>query len=86
MDKIEFIDIDGQQFPISMFPDNVKQQVTTFEIARQQYNESAVTTAALGDYMRNLTVTIQSMAKEAIENLAKPKQPAVAPVDGAEDK
>lgn len=75
-DKIEFIDIDGKNYKIDLFPAEVKQLVSTFEIIRGQYNESAVTTAALGDYMNRVTRDIQDNAKAALEAMLRPAAPA----------
>ena len=73
MEKIEFIEVNGNQVPLSVFPDAIKQQVSTFEIVRKQYNESAVLTQALGDYMQRLSGAIQAMAQEHINALTAPK-------------
>lgn len=66
MEKIEFIEVNNQKYPISMFPDAIKQQVATFELIRKQYNESAVTTAALREYMQQVAAGIEQQAKQAL--------------------
>ena len=71
-DKIEFVEVEGKNYKVDLFPDNVKQLVSTFEIIRGRYNESAVTTAALGDYMNRITREIQENAKAALEEMLRP--------------
>lgn len=83
-DKIEFIDIDGKSYKIDLFPANVRQLVSTFEVVRGQYNQSAVTTAALGDYMNRVTNDIQAAAKLALDEMLRPASEASP--DGEEGK
>lgn len=83
-DKIEFIDIDGKNYKLELFPANVQQLVTTYEIVRSQYNDSAVTTAALNDYMNRVASEVQTVAKAALDDMLRPAPVAteeVAAVD-----
>ncbi len=83
--KIEFIDIDGKNYRVELFPEAVRNLVSTFEIIREQYNSSAVTTAALGDYMNRTSADIQSQAKTALQAMLQPTEPVVGEVvDGDE--
>lgn len=83
-DKIEFIEVDGRNFKVELFPDNVRQLVTTFEIIRGQYNSSAITTAALGDYMNRVSGEIQELAKKTLADMMAPVVEEAG--EGADDK
>lgn len=84
MEKIEFINVNGNDLPLSFFPPEVKAQVTTFEIVRSEYNKSVVNTTALSNYMQQLSQQIQSMADQHVEQVTAKKAPVeVLP---AEDK
>lgn len=72
MEKIEFIEVNGKQLPLSIFPETVTQQVNTYEIVRDQYNASAVNTQALSEYMQRLGATIQQLAHEHVAALTAP--------------
>lgn len=60
--KIEHIEINGKQMPVSMFPDEVKELVLSYELARDKRNEHVTMTHALGSYMNELTNNIKSRA------------------------
>lgn len=77
--KIEFIEVNGNELPLNFFPEHVKQQVATYEIARQQYNESAVNTQALNVYMQQLGASIQQMATEHVNAQLAPKSTEAVP-------
>lgn len=79
MEKIEFIEVNGKQLPLSIFPESVAQQVTTYEIVREQYNASAVNTQALSEYMQRLGGTIQQMAQDHIASLTAPEPAPAVP-------
>ena len=82
--KIEFIDIDGKNYRVELFPESVRNLITTFEVIRDEYNKSAVTTAALGDYMNRTSGDIQAAAKNALQAMLNPETPAVDAVAGDE--
>lgn len=69
MDKIQTLEIEGRSYQLELFPENVKQLVAGYEIVRKQYNESAVTTAALGQYMNKTIGDIDAAAKAALEEM-----------------
>ena len=58
--KIEHIEINGKQMPVSMFPDNIKEMVLAYELARDKRNEHVTMTHALTAYMNQLTNNINS--------------------------
>lgn len=60
--KIEHIEINGKQMPVSMFPDDVKELVLSYELARDKRNEHVTMTHALGTYMNELTNNIKTRA------------------------
>lgn len=62
MEKIEFIEVNGSELPLSFFPAEIKQLVSTFEIVRTEYNKAAVNTQALSEYMQRLSQQVQSLA------------------------
>lgn len=77
MEKIEFIEVNGQQLPLAMFSDEVKSHVSTYEIVRTEYNKSVVMTQSLSDYMQRLSHQVQSLANEHMESLTSKKEPEV---------
>lgn len=78
MEKIEFINVNGNELPLSFFPQEVKTQVTTFEIVRSEYNKSVVNTTALHDYMQRLSQQIQTLADQHVEQATTKKAPVEA--------
>lgn len=66
---IDKIDINGREYPLELFPANVKALVTQYEITLQQYNEAAVTAAALGMYLNKTSNDVQLAAKAALEDM-----------------
>lgn len=78
MDKIEFIEVNGKELPLAMFPADIQNQVATFEIVRGEYNKSVVLTQSLSDYMQRISGQVQAMANEHMESLTSKKEPEVA--------
>lgn len=64
--KIEHIEVNGKQMPVSMFPDEVKELVLAYELARDKRNEHLTMTHALGAYLNQLTGQINTAASEWI--------------------
>lgn len=80
--KIEFIELNGREYNVSIFPEEIRNMVNTFEITRGEYNKSAVTTAALGEHMNNLNATIEYKAAAALKvMLGLPPEGSDAPSD-----
>lgn len=77
MEKIEYIEVNGSELPLSFFSNEIKQMVSTFEIVRTEYNKSAVSTQALSEYMQRLSQQIQGLADA---HAAAALAPKVAPV------
>lgn len=77
MEKIEYIEVNGNEVPLSIFPTDIKNLVSTFEIVRGEYNKSVVNTQALNEYMQRLSQQIQQMADGHVQSLTAPKQPAL---------
>lgn len=73
MEKIEFINVNGNDLPLSFFPTDVKTQVTTFEIVRAEYNKSVVNTTALSNYMQQLSQQIQALADQHVNEVTTKK-------------
>lgn len=73
MEKIEFINVNGNDLPLSFFPADVKTQVTTFEIVRSEYNKSVVNTTALSNYMQQLSQQIQALADQHVNEVTTKK-------------
>ena len=80
MEKIEFVEVNGNELPLSFFPTEVKNMVSTFEIVRTEYNKSAVNTQALSEYMQRLSQQIQGLAEQHVAASLAPQVAPVAPV------
>lgn len=77
MEKIEFIEVNGSELPLSFFPAEVKNLVATFEIVRTEYNRAAVNTQALSEYMQRLSQQVQGLADQHVSaTLVKPTSSA----------
>lgn len=81
MEKIEFIEVNGSELPLSFFPAEIKQLVSTIEIIRVEYNKSAVTTQALSEYLTRLSQQVQGMAEQHVGAALAAKAPQSLPVD-----
>ena len=78
MEKIEFIEVNGSELPLSFFPAEIKQLVSTFEIVRTEYNRAAVNTQALSEYMQRLSQQVQGLADQHVQG-ALNANPVAAP-------
>lgn len=81
MEKIEFIEVNGSELPLSFFSAEIKQMVSTFEIVRTEYNKAAVNTQALSEYMQRLSQQIQGQADAHVAASLAPKAPQVVHQD-----
>lgn len=70
--KIEHIEINGKQMPVSMFPDAIKELVLAYELARDKRNEHVTMTHALTAYMNQLTNDINHQSSSWLSEQFSP--------------